>query len=313
MEEFPPGTDLATHPNDAFFKAIFSEPEHATAFFKSHLPPAITACIDWPSLAVVPTSFVKTSLQQVHSDLLFSVTLAGRQTLLYLLFEHQSTVDPTMPLRLLGYIGEILTKHHRTHGLPLPPVLPLVLHQGPATWNVSTAFEDLFDLPEEIALVLLPFVPKFHHALLDLTRFDPPTGEEDTRIKVVLQLMKLARQKELLRFFKWLAGNPAHDLPESLLGKMLLYALHSDSDLDVQAIYTSLSTNPELEKSTMSVAEKLIAQGLSQGLWVGKIQSLQEFLGQAVSSCEELETLKMAELESRHASLHREYEIRFKR
>jgi hypothetical protein len=229
----------------------------------------------------------------------------------------------------LAYVSEILTQHHRSNGFPLPPVLPLVLHQGPATWNVSTAFEDLFELPEEIAPALLPFLPKFHHALLDLTRYDPTTGEEDPRMQVVLQLMKLARQKELLRFFKWLARFPANELPDSLLGKMLLYALHSDSDLDAQAIYTSLSTNPELEKSTMSVAEKLIAQGisqghtqghsqghtqgLSQGLWVGKIQSLQEFLGQAVSSCEELEPLDIAELENRHASLHREYEARFKR
>ncbi|MEX1115498.1 MAG: Rpn family recombination-promoting nuclease/putative transposase [Akkermansiaceae bacterium] len=312
------------HTHDGFFKSVFSQPEHATAFFKTHLSPAIVTSIDWPSLTVLPGSFVKSSLQQVHSDLLFSVRIGERETLLYLLFEHQSSPDTAMPLRVIGYIVEILTQHHRAHGLPLPPVLPLILHQGPATWNVSTAFEDLFELPKEIAPTLLPFLPKFHHALLDLTSFDPTTGEEDTRMQVVLQLMKLARQKELLRFFQWLAGYSADELPESLLGKMLLYALHSDSDLDAQAIYTSLSSNPELEKSTMSVAEKLIAQGISQGisqgivqgisqgLWVGKIQSLQEFLGQAVSSCEELETLAIAELEGRHATLHREYETRFK-
>jgi predicted transposase/invertase (TIGR01784 family) len=311
----------AVHTNDGFFKSVFSQPENATAFFKSHLPPTIVAHIDWPSLRVLPGSFVKSTLQQVHSDLLFSVHIGERETLLYLLFEHQSSPDPTMPLRVLGYLVEILTQHHKKLGFPLPPVLPFVLHQGPATWSASTAFEDLFELPEELAPMLLPFLPKFHHALLDLTRFDPPTGEEDTRMQVVLQLMKLARQKELLRFFQWLAGYSARDLPESLLGKMLLYALHSDSDLDAQAIYISLSTNPELEKSTMSVAEKLkaegrmegISQGISQGLWVGRIQTLQEFLGHAVSSCEDLENLETAELESRHISLHREYEARFKR
>ncbi|MGL5018070.1 MAG: Rpn family recombination-promoting nuclease/putative transposase, partial [Luteolibacter sp.] len=84
----------AAHTNDGFFKAVFSQPEHATAFFKSHLPPVLTTKIDWPSLVVLPGSFVKTSLQQVHSDLLFSVRVSGRETLLYLLFEHQSTPDP---------------------------------------------------------------------------------------------------------------------------------------------------------------------------------------------------------------------------
>ncbi|MEY3896749.1 MAG: hypothetical protein RLZZ214_2269 [Verrucomicrobiota bacterium] len=321
MENLAEPLTPAAHTNDGFFKAVFSQPEHAIAFFKSHLPPAIAEKMDWDSLVVLPGSFVKSSLQQVHSDLLFSVPIGGRESLLYLLFEHQSSPDPTMPLRVLGYVTEIYTKHHKSHGFPLPPVLPFVFHQGPETWNISTAFEDLFALPGELTDDLLPFLPKFHHALLDLTHFDPATEEADTRMQVVLQLMKLTRQRELLRFFKWLSGFPATDLPDNLLGLMLLYALHTDSDLDAEKIYHSLSTNPELEKSTMSVAEKLkaegrmegISQGISKGLWVGKIQSLQEFLGQPVTCCEELEILESAELESRHAELHREYEARFKR
>ena len=60
----------AAHTNDGFFKAIFSQPEHATAFFKSHLPPAIAAKVDWPSLVLIPSSFVKSSLQQVQTKCL---------------------------------------------------------------------------------------------------------------------------------------------------------------------------------------------------------------------------------------------------
>ena len=279
----------------------------------------------------------KSSLQQVHADLLFSVRMGGRGTLLYLLFEHQSSPDPAMPLRLLGYVMEILTQHHKAHGFPLPPVLPLVLHQGPDTWNLSTAFEDLFELPEDLAPVLRPFLPQFHHALLDLTRFDPAAEEADTRLRVVLQLMTLARQKELLRFFQWLSGFSATELPDTLLGLMLLYALHADSDLDAEKIYHNLSNNPELEKNTMSVAEKLIAQGreegisqgisqgreegISQGisrgresgLWIGRIQLLEEFLDLPASSGESLTALSLEELKAMQERLHAEYELRFKR
>ncbi len=325
MEETGNPLTPAAHTNDGFFKAVFSQPEHATAFFKSHLPPAITAKVDWNSLKVLPGSFVKSSLQQVHSDLLFSIRIGERESLLYLLFEHQSSPDPAMPLRLLGYVTEIFTRHHKSYGLPLPPVLPFVFHQGPVTWNLSTAFEDLFDLPTELAADLLPFLPKFHHALLDLTRFDPDTGEEDTRLRVVLQLMKLARQKELLRFFQWLAGFSAKDLPDNLLGLMLLYALHSDSDLDAETIYHTLSANPELEKNAMSVAEKLITQGRVEGrtegrtegrvegLWIGKIQAFEEFLEKPQTPRANLEAMSVSELEALHQDLHREYEARFKR
>jgi predicted transposase YdaD len=55
----------AAHTHDGFFKAVFSQPEHATAFFKSHLPPEVVVRIDWPSLVVLPGSFIKSSLQQV--------------------------------------------------------------------------------------------------------------------------------------------------------------------------------------------------------------------------------------------------------
>ncbi|MDZ4289238.1 MAG: Rpn family recombination-promoting nuclease/putative transposase, partial [Prosthecobacter sp.] len=153
--------DLTTHPNDAYFKAVFAEPERAAAFFQGHLPQAVSARIDWGSLTPMPASFVKHSLQQAHSDLLFSARAGGRELLLYLLFEHQTTVDPTMPLRLLAYLLDIWQIHEKQHGLPLPPVLPFVLHQGPDKWSVSTDFQDLMDLPEEMAAELLPYLPKF--------------------------------------------------------------------------------------------------------------------------------------------------------
>ena len=194
-----------------------------------------------------------------------------------------------------------------------------------------------------------PFLPQFRHALLDLTRFDPAAEEADTRLRVVLQLMKLARQKELLRFFQWLSGFSARELPDTLLGLMLLYALHADSDLDAEKIYHNLSNNPELEKNTMSVAEKLIAQGreegisqgisqgreegisqgisrgreegISQGisrgresgLWIGRIQLLEEFLELPASSGESLAALSLEELKAMQERLHAEYELRFKR
>jgi len=75
----------------------------------------------------------------------------------------------------------------------------------------------------------------------------------------------------------------------------------------------------------MSVAEKLkaegrmegISQGISQGreegLWIGKIQTLEEFLEQNQTLRESLEAMPLAELEALHQDLHHQYEVRFKR
>ena len=43
-------SELATHEHDAYFKSVFSDPVHAIAFFKSHLPPALAAALNWPAL-----------------------------------------------------------------------------------------------------------------------------------------------------------------------------------------------------------------------------------------------------------------------
>ncbi len=309
MDPTPPDPfSPAAQGNDAFFKAVYSEPGHATAFFQRHLPPAIAAAIDWTTLAVLPGSFVQSDLHQSHSDLLFSVQAGSRETLLHLIFEHQTTPDSAMPLRLLGYTLEILNRHHSTHGLPLPPVLSFVLHQGPAPWNVSTAFGDLFELPPEIAADLQPFLPQFRHGLLDLSRYDPASGEDDYRQQAILQLMKLARERQILAYFRWLAKTLAKQLPENLIMRLLAYALNADSDLDPETIYRNLSANPELEKQAMSVAEKLRAEGRM----IGSIQTLQELLGKSQSSSESLESLPQEELETLHRELRDESEARFK-
>ncbi len=316
MDDSSDSGDFSTHPNDAFFKSIFSEPEHATTFFKSHLAGEISTHVDWRSLRVMPTSFVKNSLRQIHSDLLFSVKISGREALLYLLFEHQTTVDPAMPLRLFGYVGEILNQHYKVHGLPLPAVVPYILHQGPDRWTVSTQFEDLFDLPLETSAALLPFLPKFQHALLDLSCYNPSSQEADVQMRIVLHLMKLARDHQLVEFFEWLAQSVAVQVPDNLLKRLLLYALHADSNLDAEEIYHTLSINPELEKQAMSVAQKLKAEGRSEGrsegFWIGKIQLMEEFLGRPLSSHELLEGNSLKNLEAIYQALYTEYQLRFK-
>ena len=63
----------------------------------------------------------------------------------------------------------------------------------------------------------------------------------------------------------------------------------------------------------MSVAEKLIAQGREEGLWIGRIQQLEEILDLPGSSGEALAALSLEELKTIQEQLHREYERRFKR
>lgn len=253
--------------------------------------------------------------------MLFRAQLAGREVLLHLLFEHQTTVDPVMPLRLLAYITEILLNYQRRHGLPLPPVLAFVLHQGPERWTVSTSFEDLFELPEHLATGLAEFLPKFRHGLLDLSQRDAATDEGDAVLKVVLSLMKLARARLLgADFFDELAATLRHSatqMPDGFLNTLLLYAFHADVDLDTESILDRLRQEPATQHAAMTIAQTLIAKGEARGeargLWIGRIISLRELMGMEPGSLESLSALPLADLERCHQELRQAYNVKFKR
>ncbi len=85
-----------------------------------------------------------------NSDLLYSVAVGGRPTLLYLLFEHQSTVDPLMPFRLLRFLVRIwerwLGLEENAGARILPAVVPLVLYHGREPWSAATELAEIIDL-----------------------------------------------------------------------------------------------------------------------------------------------------------------------
>ncbi len=314
------GEELAKQPHDAYFKDFFSDQGHAISFFQGHLPEKVARLVRWETLAVVPGSFVGTDLKQTHSDLLFTIETTGdRALMLYLVFEHQSRVDKSMPVRLLGYQYEILQDHFEKHGSPLPPVVCYVLHQGPEEWTVTQRFEDLFEIPEGEQQALLEYLPKFRYALLDLSQADPGKEEGDAQLRIGLQLMKLAREKQTIAFFQWLNevfGDRCDSFPEHFIEKALLYAYCTDDTLDVETVYRSFEGSPKTQKKAMSFAEKLIEQGKAEGenrgVLLGKVQLLEEMVGVGVDSKASLAEMDVAGLEVRFRELEAVYKERFR-
>jgi predicted transposase/invertase (TIGR01784 family) len=136
---------VTSSPHDALFRFMFSRPEHAAPLIRSRLPPELARSVDWSSLELQPGSFVDRELEWRHTDLLFGAKLDGRDALVYVLVEHQSTPDPLMPLRVLRYIVRIWDEclRHDTAAARLPAVLPIVVYHGRAAWTAPLRLRDL--------------------------------------------------------------------------------------------------------------------------------------------------------------------------
>ena len=102
---------------------------------------------------------------------------------LYLLFEHQSTPDYWLRLRLLGYCCRIWERDLQVDSGAryLRPILPLVFYQGASGWRPSPRFADLFPA----AARDWPWLPRFEHLLFDQTEVSPAQAAGSVRARLL--------------------------------------------------------------------------------------------------------------------------------
>ena len=93
--------------HDKVFKGVFSKPEHAADLLRTSLPQALLEHLDMASLRLSPGSFVDDTMRERFTDLLYRVTLAGREAFVYLLLEHKSTADALTAFFMARYVIDL--------------------------------------------------------------------------------------------------------------------------------------------------------------------------------------------------------------
>ncbi|MBZ0115825.1 MAG: Rpn family recombination-promoting nuclease/putative transposase [Sandaracinaceae bacterium] len=161
---------MPSSPHDLLFKKTLSIAQNAEGELRAMLPPELAAQVDWATLKTERGSFVDAEAREWHTDLLFSAELSGRQALLYLLLEHQSTVDAWMPLRMLTYMTRIWAERREAGATRLPVIVPLVLHHSETGWTASRRFVELVDADADLLSLVHPFVPAIELLVDDLSR-----------------------------------------------------------------------------------------------------------------------------------------------
>lgn len=273
---------MTNKPHDSLFKSVFQNPENAAAELRHVLAPDHVSAIDWPTLTLEPGSYIDDKLADQHSDLLFSANArtSGERVLVYVLFEHRSSPEPRMALRLLSYMVRIWERFADANkDAPLPLILPAVLAHAPGGWRVPTRFSSLFSpsLGELDAHVL----PDFTYAVDDLQHANDADLRRRTiahQARLALWLMRDARDSALLlrRLAFW------QDELESLarmpggrraLTPLLRYITLVAPQLQLEQIRAILKERaPTAESITMTIAEQLRAEGMAKGKAEGRAE-----------------------------------------
>jgi len=131
------------HAHDKFARYMLSQPAIALDFLKSYIPPNVLRFLRLDTLCIEKGSFLEKELQQTHKDILYSVKIDqaedSQQSVhhhqtgyIYIVVEHQSSIDDKMPGRMLSYQAQISRQHYEKTGR-FPQILPIIYYCGKQT------------------------------------------------------------------------------------------------------------------------------------------------------------------------------------
>jgi predicted transposase YdaD len=274
------------------------------------LPADVRAHLELATLEVLPGSFVDEALQHTHTDLLYAVqTKEGPEALIYVVFEHQSSPDATMPYRLLKYLVRVWERWLRDHpeAKKLPIVMPVLLHHGDGRWQVATDFASVLDAGPELLEAVLPYQPQFRFVLDDLAAhsLDALAARALHALGRLIQLaLWSSRSMDRLERAAPLMGAIAGTLVRDARTRALLLQLYTylwraaPPDVAAESIRSILLTvaGPQGAEDVVNAAEQLIEQGRAQGRADGLEQGEVKGLRAAITHVLGARSLALSEL-----------------
>ena len=280
---------------DSLFRSVFGDPVHAASELQSVLPDRLLSRLDLTRLELMPDTYVDGDLRQRHLDALFSTRWAGRDALLYVLIEHQSTPDRLMAYRMLVYLVRIWEKYVRLNPMVrrLPVIVPVVIYQGQRRWNVSTEFADLLDLDPGLELsdledaVAEGIVPRFRYLLDDISEVDVPVLRarpltEEARVALVLLGLPAGVQDLMGALGGWVdsfAVIQARPGGRETMVSFWEYLGKVGQASDERMAEFMATMNPEVAETFVSTWDRIAAEGRIEGRAEGRAEGRTE--GQA--------------------------------
>lgn len=272
-------TVLQAH--DRFFKAALSDLRVAQDFLTLHLPEAIREAIEWDSLKLCPNSYVDKALKLTVSDVLYQARLkeAKESVYLYVLCEHQSTVDPLMAFRIWQYVINIwadVLKQAAGQNKPkqLPLIVPLLFYTGGAAYTGSQDLRELIQAPPALIDQAL-FKQTFQ--LIDVNHLSDDELQRQQWAGMLAFIMKHIHARDILVFLKQIMG-PLQRLEQAggtdFIVLLLNYCLNTGETLNVEEFVSVVQQglSPQIGEKVMTIAEQLIQKGKLEGIAEGEIR-----------------------------------------
>lgn len=263
------------------------------------------------NLTLVNKSYILADYEEVEADIVYQAEIAGQKIIFYVLLEFQSSVDYSMPIRLLMYMIEIWrevlkgisNEEIKKKDFKLPAIVPIVAYNGKGAWNVPLSFKEKINKYELFGDKLL----NFEYVLLDVNRYDKEEllakesissaiflldqkvdyNEYISRLVTIVKAFNKTTAEEKLELKKWLANTLGEEIKDVALS--ILDANKEEIDkmtANITRTIEEMKEEAKLEgelKGKLEIAKKMLASGMNiqtivsmTGLKIEEIERLNE-------------------------------------
>jgi predicted transposase/invertase (TIGR01784 family) len=260
--------DSLPHSHDHFFKAMITHPRVTREFLEEVLPEKILNALDMNSVQVEKDHFIEDSLRSLYSDCLFKAQIAGRQAMIYIMCEHQSTPDPLMPFRYRRYKDAVWAHYLRQNeeAKKLPMIVPVLVYHGQKPYKHSLDLRDLIDAPKE--WLGDTYQEPIH--LMDLSRIEDEEIIGRVHLAVLMLSLKHIYDEviDLMALVDRLKYIREDAVRVFFIHLLTIYLLSTREDVDEVQLREIVTTGLSREAGgeVMTAAERLHREGKKEGI-----------------------------------------------
>ncbi|MBF0108539.1 MAG: Rpn family recombination-promoting nuclease/putative transposase [Magnetococcales bacterium] len=254
-----------TTDHDGLYHQLYSHPRMMSDLVRQFVNEPWVTDLDLEHMEQVKSKFHVPGLPKRESDVIWRIPLrSGSDVYLLVLLEFQSEPDRWMVLRVMVYMCllwlQLLHEKKIPTGGPLPPLFPVVLHNGDRPWLTPVRLSDLIGLPQ--GSPLWSYQPDGKFLLIDEGRYPKQDLENRDSLSALVFMVEQCTNLEDLpdlakAIIRWLERHPECVELRQVLAAMLLNAMNSLSEaqklpvndrIDLLEVPTMLQTRMEAWK-----------------------------------------------------------------
>jgi len=273
--------------HDKGYKELLSKKRNFIKFLRHFVKKECVNRVDESSLRLCDKGFVDPLFKELESDLIYSAKIADKSVYFYILTELQSSVDFTMPHRMLKYIWAILDREfnntpeneRKRADFRLPLVVPILFYNGENKWHVTRNYKDYLhdgDLHEgvinfqytlvDINLLEREYLLKNHDAICAAIAVDKVRGKGSEQLSNILSEIINSKSRFVTEEFDdlltWLKHTLEHRVSSDEDVKNIINLIEEGDVAKMRTGIDILFDNAESE-GIVRAALRLIAKGKS--------------------------------------------------